>query len=58
MTALVFAGFVGQIVSVFLRERGSPESKPVDAAHSETEEQRRICPRCSKSAWWGTPKQK
>jgi hypothetical protein len=24
------------ILSVFLRQRGSPESKPVDAPHSET----------------------
>jgi hypothetical protein len=24
------------VLSIFLRQRGSPESKPVDAAHSET----------------------
>jgi hypothetical protein len=24
------------ILSIFLREQGSPQSKPVDAAHSET----------------------
>jgi hypothetical protein len=24
------------ILSVYLRQRGSPESKPVDAAHDET----------------------
>jgi hypothetical protein len=24
------------VLSVFLRQRGSPESKPVDAAHSDT----------------------
>lgn len=24
------------ILSIFLRQRGSPESKPVDAAHDET----------------------
>jgi hypothetical protein len=26
------------VLSIFLRQRGSPESKPVDAPHSETEE--------------------
>jgi hypothetical protein len=24
------------VLSIFLRQKGSPESKPVDAAHSET----------------------
>jgi hypothetical protein len=28
--------FAMVVLSIFLRERGSPESKPVDASHDET----------------------
>jgi hypothetical protein len=32
-----FLSLVGMVVlSIFLRQRGSPESKPVDAAHTDT----------------------